>query len=57
MIYVKESEFTLRANRHKSYLYFASGENDVKWFFINKRPGPIRRFFFWLLLGAKWRNI
>lgn len=56
MIYTAKSEY-MKAPTHKSYLYFVSGENDVKWFFVNKRPGPIRRFFFWLLLGAKWRNI
>lgn len=42
--------------KSKSYVYF-NNDATFKVFFMTKRPGPVRRFFYRLLLGWKWENV
>lgn len=37
--------------------YVLVGKNPEKIYLNIARPGPIRRFFYWLLLNWRWKNV
>lgn len=46
---------SIHSVQSKSKMWMNDDESIV-WYFAKKKPGPIRRFFYWLLLGWRWEN-